>query len=211
MALPFDPLREKPHHSKKELDALFKGPLVVLQRLFKENPSRYRELRAEYMQHGGIDAPGYRDETNKRSVGPQPRTFSDSEIVARAEFSEAEVRRYYTQSGQDANRDNLGTLLKQDPEKAARLKVAAISYGILPSSAANPPQRPVAKPAQPATPADDRVVISDDLAAKANLPVGLRVTQDQLNKIMHAVADVELAKKNSGEGGSSSGSGQAAA
>jgi len=181
--------------SRAKVEEIFgsKANGTVAQRLFNENPELYRELRAEAVSHGILENPRPNPWWG-RAGAPKERTYSNEEIAARAQFTEQECKEWFGRDGAEGNRNNVGNLAKENPAKYAALRAAAVSYGILPETPNTIVQR-TPKPAQQQPVDDGKVAIGEDLARRANLPVGLRVDQGQLNKIIEAVASVELARR----------------
>jgi hypothetical protein len=143
-------------------------------------------------QAEGLLGPTRREEANKLFERPQ-RQFSAEEIKARLEFSEAECRRYYVAASTGAADSDLARLKASDLGKYSRLQTAARSWGIIPESASVIDHR---HPARTRKVADDdgKFPLSQELAEKYALPVGYRITADDLGKLHEIYDEVQKAK-----------------
>jgi hypothetical protein len=192
----------RPKFTREQVLEVFgpgKGTGAVANRLFKENPALYQEIKQSAITEHGLLAPPRANPWWGKNGEPKQRVYSDEEIAARAQFTEAECREMYGRSGSDGNKNNVSALAKDNPARLAILRAAAVSYGILPETP-NTVVRPVPKPAQHEPEDDGLVAIGEDLARRGNLPAGLRVNQDKLNTIVKAVADVEIARREAEKG-----------
>ena len=184
-------------NDRAAVEAVFgpKSSAALATRIKREDPALYQSLKSDAATLGFID-------TRETPAPPsafggklfqgsetrqQSRTMSDSELEARARFSETDCRRLFIEkTGTDA----AAALKRNDSEAYQVAKIAAQSFGILNPSGL--PQRPA--------PSADFVGITLALAAKANLPPDLRVSLDQLDRVIRSVAAVEFAKQQAAKG-----------
>jgi hypothetical protein len=182
-------------HLKSKVESVF-GPKAngtLASKIYREDKALYDELRAD-AQALGLLGP-VREHVWSKNYQKTERQYTPDEIRARARFSETEVRELFQRSGQDGGKRNLGTIQKDNPAEYELLKVAAQSYGVLPPRQDPPAYRRGQAPKPVEQVEDGKVSIGADLARRANLPESLRVNQSDLNAIVEAVADVELARR----------------
>lgn len=162
-------------------------PTAMLSTWAKENPGAYQEDR----QILGITSP---HEQLIREHGPKgPKVHSEAELEAMAEFSEADVRRFYVQQATGVKADSVFELMKSDPAKAARLRIAALARGIpLPERA---PVFP--KPKAPEVEKAD-VLMPETLAKFFGYPEGYHTTPTGLAhaaKVYNGARAIEAKKE----------------
>lgn len=191
---------EKPKFSRENVAKVFgsKSDARLAQRIKTEDPALYAEMRQEAVALG--------------LVGPQrehfwahvydnkaEREFSPEEVTARARFSEQQCREIFkSKVGEGVPASDIK---KSDPETYRLAKIAAASYGILEGTSGVEVRDARHKPVRPATTPDvnERIAINDDLADRAHLPRGTRVSPDRIAEIVNAVAEAELARRNAGK------------
>jgi hypothetical protein len=148
--------------------------------VMKTSPDIYRAARKHAETEGDI-APRYRDAANAplaaRVKANAPAEFDLAVTQARMEFSEAECRRYLVESNRNGNKDNYAALVASDPAKAARLRKAAQSYGIVPARIERPVQTPKVE-------SDGRFQISPELSQKANIPLSTRLNLEEFSQLV---------------------------
>lgn len=163
--------------------------------LNRTNPAEYSRLRSAAQGAGLIGAPGYRSPGLRIShyvdVNPPKST---AEIMSRIAWPEAEVRKFYTNAKNADPSYDLSKLAKDQPEKYASLRQAAMSYNIVERSETAPPRRPVdsQKPEGSTNP----VTIGADLAKLTGLPAGTETNIEQLLDLMQFASQVAKAKQS---------------
>jgi hypothetical protein len=190
-----------PKYSKAQCAKLF-GPKAdgnAAQKLFRENPALYREVRDSAEQHGLIGAPPRSASPVVRMVqdaqakldAAANRTLTVEEARACALFSADACREMFTRSGQAGASNNVAALKKSDPEKYRLAKISAIVNGVLPPQ---PYPAPIAAPVEP--PKDTRITISDSLADDLHVARGTKVNADELHEFIAVASETKQAKES---------------
>ncbi|HEV2616378.1 MAG TPA: hypothetical protein VGU63_07190 [Candidatus Acidoferrales bacterium] len=186
----FNPFGNTPKHSRERVSRIFgKGSSGKLAQETKmQNPALYAELRQAAVFYGLLcEVPM---SPLEKLLRPKERVFSADEIRCRIRFSEAEVKALYGKGGNDLGAENLNDIAQKDPQRYEDLRCAARSYGFALS------ERQTQGTAKPHAAAEDnRFLLSDELALKANLPVGTRVTSSELDLIISGIVEVQTAKE----------------
>jgi hypothetical protein len=158
----FDPIADKRNqkYTREELTSFFKGSAAVAQRLKKENPAKYQELRRSAEQMG-IVGPSLIGTPAPNTPYRQPaKTYTPEELKLRGEFTETYCRELFASGDAKAARE----LHETNREGYENAKDAAISFGILPARTTPRPQpAPVAAP-------EPLHRISPELADESGLP-----------------------------------------
>ena len=194
-----DPLDKGPAtYSRFQVERYF-GPRSdarLAQQLKKENPGAYAEMKNLAVNvYELIDQRTV--ELRRKPTGPTPE-----QADAMEQFSKEECDRYFKGIGQpEGSKDNLANLAKNDPAKAAILKLAAQGHGTL-DIAAPVTVRDFSPKAQrrarqheqerEAIQLDDsegahRFQLHPDLARLAGVEAGTLVTADDLGAIAWAI------------------------
>jgi len=163
--------------SKAQVAQLF-GPTSdarLAQKTRTENPALYAAIRKQAVADGLVGVPPV-PYSNWRM--PKERKFSDQEIIARSKFSEEECRSIFCKAN-SGDQNNAGNLFKNDPQKYAEMRAAAVSYGLIPATQ----PAPIVHTDKPAT-EPEGVVLSDDNADRLNLPRGTKVSAAQYEQIV---------------------------
>jgi hypothetical protein len=175
--------------SMDEILSLFKSKdgARLCQQLMKEDPNGYREAQRQGREMGILGA-GLRKYDQTPVANPNgPRVFSDAELSARQIFDEQTCRDYFKQGWSGTVSNTLAKLAKDRPEEYQILKLAAVSYDFLDPSSIRP--TPPTKPLEPTVPV--KSVLADDLARRANLPIGTMVTVDEFARINRNILEHE--------------------
>src|SRR6266478_3116493 len=93
----FDPIAAKRNqkYTREELTDFFKGSGTVAQRLRKENPAKYEELHAEAEKMNILGPSLIKAPAPNTPYKPPTRTYTAEELVARGQYSEAEIRAFF--------------------------------------------------------------------------------------------------------------------
>lgn len=189
---PYTPFRV-PHISRENVEEIF-GPKAngqAASRLYQENRDLYERVRAEAVHLGILsERPenAWAVQQRKAELKMHPE-FTSEEIAARAAFSEQDCRRLLGK-GADDGKNELVEMKTTAPNKYQVFRAAAKSYGLIGDSVVI--DRTFKPNAQPTD--DGKFVLSDELAAKVNLPRGSRVSQEQFESVLKLIAE-----KNEGE------------
>jgi len=133
-----------------------------------------------------------RREDNNRLFEKPQHVFTEAQIRARLEFSLEQCRGFYI-NPTEGSKSTLATMKKDEPEKYARLRTAAVSFDVIPESASVVDHR---HPNHTRKVSDDdgKFPLAADLAQEYALPVGYRITADELGKLSEIYAEVQQAK-----------------
>ncbi len=167
----FDPIQDRRNqkYTRQELTEFFKGSGAVAQRLKRENPPKYEELRRSAEEMGIVGPSLIGTPAPNVSYKPPTRSYSAEELVARGQYSEAAIRAYF-------NSKESSDEFHSDRNEYERKREAGVSYGLF--TAREVPYIPTKTPAPEWT-----MRISDELAAESNLPVGTVVNSQQLEQL----------------------------
>jgi hypothetical protein len=177
-------------YSKAQVKALIRDG-KTMQRVRTEDPAEYRLIRALAVQDGLLDAPGYFvRETDLPKAARPAGEYTQAEIDAMQQFSEADCIRLFKPDPRYPQKDNGGTLAKENPQAYEIARVSARARGILPEARTAKPA--TVKPATP-TKSDEpsTFALADDIAARAFLPTGTKVTMLQFQQILKNIQEHE--------------------
>jgi len=177
----------KTQHPEKHVRQVF-GPTSdarLAQKIKTENPALYAELKQDAQALKIIDLDAHQKNilrNTPRAAMPQ-HVYTDEEAAALAEFSQADVDRFYRNSS-GLERDNLTKLTKDDPAKAERLRLAATLRGVPLSERAPKPQPAKAPEAEKTT------ALPDELADFYGLPRGHQATNENYQVLVSNYAKI---------------------
>jgi hypothetical protein len=157
---------------------------ALAQRIHRENPGLYAELRADSKALGLLGETVR--EKNQRLYGPKAApTLSEVQQQALVEFDKATCEQYFSRST-SGNANNAATLKREDPARYELLRTAAKLHGVLPESAgvevrSARPQRPQreSKPEE-----ETRFPLIESIAVAAGLKPGRLVTHQEFNELV---------------------------
>lgn len=192
--MPFDPFSNKPQHTKAELDALFKGSSVTLQRLFVENRQLYDQCRAEYQQYNGIGDAPYLTEPERAALqkAPAQRNLSEAELRAAAKHSAEDCKAFFARDPKEPSSLPIPSKLKdEDPEAYAEWQLAGRVHGIFDRATAIVSDNSF-KPAAPKR--DDGETLMDlgsPYVEFFHLPADTKVTLAEFNRMATIKMDAD--------------------
>jgi hypothetical protein len=172
----FDPIADKRNqkYTREELTSFFKGSAAVAQRLKKENPAKYQELRRSAEEMGIVGPSLIGTPAPNVPYKPPTRSYSADELKLRGDFTESYCRELFASGNSSAAK----ALFEADPERYQDAKDASISFGILPPrSTPRPPAPPVVEP-------EPLHRISNELALESGLPPGTSVPWPQFEQLI---------------------------
>ncbi len=162
--------------------------------LRNSDPAQYAELRAAAVEAGVIHgANGYRQPgLHVRHYVETQAPITTEEIRARIAYSEAEVRKFYTNSGNANPAYDLAKLARENPSAYAQVRQAAMSYNVIERSESRPQRRPVDTP-QPAG-STNPIILGERLGKLAGLPASTEVSADQYFELVTHADALDAAK-----------------
>jgi len=169
-------------------ERLFSGDYKVIGNLSHwaaKNPERYTAARQIARTKGKLGQTAH--EQIRAQYGPKERRYSDEELRVRTKYSgrEQELKDFFTGASATLT-NNPGTLAKENPTEYADRVLWARSTGLVPrpdESEAWQQER------------SDTSLLADEIADRAGLPRGTKVTGDEALKIIQIIADAEQAKE----------------
>jgi hypothetical protein len=159
------------------------------------NKARWVAMRKEAVRLGIVTPQGHDHGRAIRDGYDAPRQYSEAELLARSQFSEAECRRLLTSHSTGAVADNLAELKKNSPQRYATLVLAASSYGLdgLPSVEQAEQRLSSVPPVVFPTGVEDWYTTSFEMRTRLGLPE--RVSRDSFNAAIKTLVQLEEADK----------------
>ena len=172
----FDPIADKRNqkYTREELTSFFKGSAAVAQRLKKENPAKYAEIRRSAEEMGIVGPSLIGTPAPNTPYRPPTKTYSADELKLRGDFTESYCRDLFASGNSSAAK----ALFETDPERYQDAKDASISFGILP-----PRSTPRPQPA-PVAARESLHRISPELAAENGLPRDVELPWAQVEQLI---------------------------